>query len=331
MIVNAIIFQDDLRIWIYNSVRENPTLQGEDESNSDMPSSLGTPRPLGRGGCHWKFIYFMPSKKNNLPIGVFDSGLGGLTVLRELIRIMPNENYIYLGDTARVPYGTRSDSIIRSFSLQDSAFLVNKKVKCIVIACNTAASIASDDIRKKYGSLPVFDVVGSGSKAIQESDIRKNKTVCIIGTAATIRSNRYKSLIQNNLPGTKVIQKACPLLVPLIEEFEIKSKLTDLAIRKYFANIAWGKVGYLILGCTHYPIIKESIQKYLGVHVRIINPGEYLALDVLDYLKIHHLLSNRTSKGRVLYYITDISDKFSDIASLFLGFSIRNHTYKIKI
>lgn len=180
------------------------------------------------------------------PIGVFDSGLGGLTVTKEIIKIMPNENIIYLGDTARVPYGTRSKDIVRKFSLEDANFLLKKKVKCIVIACNTSSAYAGNFLKKNI-KIPVFDVITPAVKGAVK--VSKTGNIGVIGTTGTISSGAYK---------VKYLQ-ACPLFVPFIEEGEINSQAIELVAKKY---LSWfkGKIDTLILGCTHYPIISKTIK-----------------------------------------------------------------------
>jgi len=208
------------------------------------------------------------------PIGIFDSGLGGLTVVKEIKKRLPNESIIYLGDTARVPYGTRSKETITKFSLQDVLFLTEQKVKCVVIACNTASALAFKEIKKRL-VIPVFDVVSVGAKMAVETT--KNKRVGIIGTRGTVTSHAYQKAIHKQNPRTLVYEKACPLFVPLIEEGEIGGKATEMLVSKYLNPLKNNKIDTLILGCTHYPIIKNIIQKKIGKRVVLVNSGEEIA------------------------------------------------------
>lgn len=243
-------------------------------------------------------------KKNN-PIGVFDSGLGGLTVVKEIVKFLPHEDIIYLGDTARVPYGTRSKETVKKFSLEDANFLLKNKVKCIVIACNTSSALAGDFLKKKI-NIPVFDVIHPALKdALLVST--KNK-IGVIGTRGTIRSNAYNV----------GYSQECPLFVPFIEEGEIRSKALKMVVRNYLSRLK-GKIDVLILGCTHYPIIEKLITKEIGGKVLLINPGKSISAEVKKYLLKYGLENTQRKKGKIKYFVTDMTDGFAKIAETFLG------------
>lgn len=248
--------------------------------------------------------------KKAWPIGIFDSGLGGLTVVKEIVKILPSEDIIYLGDTARVPYGTRSKEIIKKFSIQDVQFLLKKKVKCIVIACHTSSAVAGGFLKKKFKSVPIFDVVSPVLERLEKS---KNK-IGVIGTRATIGSGVYSKL-------NKVVQIACPLFVPFIEEGEIRGDLIKSLVKKCIENL---KVKTLVLGCTHYPIIKKVIKGVLP-DVDFINPGVLIAERLEDYLIKNNLLNSQEKIGERSYYVTDLNERFINIAEMFLGKNINGN------
>ncbi len=252
----------------------------------------------------------------DLPIGVFDSGLGGLTVVRELMRILPNEDIVYLGDTARVPYGNRSGEIINKFALEDANFLLHKKVKCIVIACNTVSAVSGDILKKKI-KIPVFDVI---SPALSEAKKMKGK-VGVIGTMATISTGAY----------SVDYSQACPLLVPFIEAGEIKSDALKIIIKDYLKPIKSNKISTLILGCTHYPIIENLIQKEMGKNVLLINPEKIVVKEVENFLTKYRMLNSQTKRGKSYYFVTDLTAGFSNVAEIFLGQSIKNNIKLISL
>ena len=249
--------------------------------------------------------------ENTKPIGVFDSGLGGLTVVKEIVKIMPNEDVIYLGDTARVPYGTRSKDIVRKFSMEDANFLLKKKVKCIVIACNTSSAYAGNFLKKNI-EIPVFDVIAPAVK--DASKVSKTGNIGVIGTTGTISSGAYEIKYS----------QACPLFVPFIEEGEINSQALELVAKKY---LSWfkGKIDTLILGCTHYPIIGKTIKENISRDIELINPGKSVAIEVKRYLDKHGLLNNQKRKGKIEYFVTDLTDRFIKVAEMFLGSKIRTN------
>jgi len=255
--------------------------------------------------------------KNNLPIGVFDSGLGGLTVVKELVKLLPNENIVYLGDTARVPYGTRSEEIVKKFSLEDANFLLSKKVKCIVIACNTASAFAGDYLKGKL-KIPVFDVI---TPTVNEANnTQQYGHIGVIGTRGTIKSGAY----------AVDYSVACPLLVPFIEEGEINSEALETVIKNYLKDLK-GNVNVLILGCTHYPIIEDLIQKEMGEEIELINPGKSVAREAKQFLSKNDLSNGQKTSGKKEYYVTDLTDRFVSVAEMFLGEEIKGKINRVSL
>lgn len=262
------------------------------------------------------------------PIGVFDSGLGGLTVVKEIIKLLPFENIVYLGDTARVPYGTRSKETIVKFSLQNTKFLVENGVKCVVVACNTSSAVAFPFVKKKF-KIPIFEVISKASqKAIEETG---NVKVGVIGTRATIASHAYKNKINKLNSKIKVYEKACPLFVPFIEEGEIGGKLLLSLARKYLTPFKKQKIDTLILGCTHYPLIARKIKSIMGPKVKMVSCGKELALYLKDYLAKNKMLNNQNTLGEKKYFVTDLNPRFITIAEMFLGQNIAKDVQKINI
>jgi len=200
------------------------------------------------------------------PIGIFDSGIGGLTVVKQLIKLLPNEQLIYFGDTARIPYGTKSKRLIEQYALEDAAFLLQFDIKLLVVACNTASSLAMDVLRRQL-DIPVLGVVQPGAQAAVE--LTRNNTVGVIGTTATINSGSYAREIEKLNDNVKVSGQSCPLLVPLVEEGWLEEDITILTLRKYLAALMKSDIDTLILGCTHYPLLEKTIQRVVGPDVRL--------------------------------------------------------------
>jgi glutamate racemase len=255
------------------------------------------------------------------PIGVFDSGVGGLTVARELFDILPSENVVYFGDVGRTPYGGRSKEIIIQFTRQDITFLVEQKVKYIICACNSASSVALDEIRKDY-NVEMIGVIEPGARAAAAAT--GHKRVGVIGTHATISSNAYARIIHDMDPGIKVFSLACPLFVPLVEEGYIDKEATYLIARDYLQPMLDVEVDTLILGCTHYPLIKHVISAVMGDAVKLIDSGEETARVAFEKLTESGLLNPASSQipaseGEHKFYVSDVPEKFSQVATRFLG------------
>ncbi|KKS80447.1 MAG: glutamate racemase, glutamate racemase [Candidatus Woesebacteria bacterium GW2011_GWC1_43_10b] len=262
------------------------------------------------------------------PIGVFDSGLGGLTAVKEIQKRLPHEDIIYLGDTARVPYGTRSKEVVTKFSLQDAYFLAGQGVKCIVIACNTASSFSYQDVKKKM-AIPIFDVIGPGAAdAVRKS---RNNKIGVIGTQGTVASNSYKKAINKYAPKAKVINQVCSLFVPFIESGEIKGNLIELLIDKYLKGMRIGKVDTLVLGCTHYPILEKSLKRFMGKDVQIVNPAIELSKRILLFLEKKNLSTNKTKIGSVKYFLTDVTPETEKVAEMFLGKKLTSPIKKVNL
>jgi len=254
---------------------------------------------------------------DNRPIGVFDSGLGGLTTVKKLKELMPQENIVYLGDTGRVPYGSRSKETIIKYANQDAAFLEGFNIKAMVIACNTVCSVAFNDLESKY-EIPVYEVVEAPARAAVK--LTKNGKIGIIGTAATIRSGAYETALLNLNPGLSVHSVACPLLVPLVEEGWIETDdEAALGVVKRYLNELWDyEIDTLILGCTHYPLLREVISKIMGQGVTLVDSGAETAKQVAEDLREHDLLSVNGQNGSIRYFVTDSIEGFSKIASRYL-------------
>jgi len=259
--------------------------------------------------------------KQDLPIGVFDSGVGGLTVVRQLQRILPCETLIYLGDTARVPYGTKNEETIIRFSCEDANFLVEKKVKAIVVACNTATSVALPTLQKKF-DIPIFGVVIPGA----EAGVTKTQTnrIGVIATAATIRSKAYTLAIKEKLSTAKIFPLECPLLVPLVEEGWLANKITLAVLKKYLSKLVKKDIDTLILGCTHYPLLANSIKNVLreltSQKINIVDSAETCARYVKEKLSSLDLLctEQNTEQPKLKLFVTDTPKNFNKISKLFL-------------
>ena len=267
--------------------------------------------------------------KNAAPVGVFDSGVGGLTVAREIMRQLPNENLVYFGDTARVPYGSKSrDNIIR-YSRQIIHFLKTKGVKAIVIACNTASALALDVVREE-SDIPIIGVVEPGARAALQ--ITQSKKFGVIGTEATVQSARYGKISKGLDPTVSVIGKACPLFVPLVEEGFAKHKVTEEIIDYYLASMKESDIDSLILGCTHYPLLRSRIRAYLGDKIQLVNPAYETAMD-LKYILKESGMENAGKEGEhatYSFYVSDAADKFKQFANSILPYDIET-TQQINI
>jgi len=251
------------------------------------------------------------------PVGIFDSGLGGLTVYKQIRKLLPYENILYLGDTARVPYGSKSTATIENFAVQISRFLLDQPVKAIVIACNTASSLALDAV-SSLTDLPVINVIEPGVKAALKAT--HNNRIAVIGTTATIESQSYPRSMAAINPDIITHAAACPLFVPLVEEGWEQHSVTTQIAREYLDPLIKLDIDVLILGCTHYPILKPVLRAILPKTVTIIDASEAVALAVKNKLEKHQLLNNKCTVGSDLFYVTDYPRKFTSISSRFLGY-----------
>jgi glutamate racemase len=244
-----------------------------------------------------------------LPIGVFDSGLGGLTVLKVLRERFPHEDFIYLGDTARIPYGSKSPRTIQRYLEQNLAFLTRMKVKAAVIACNSA----STQVPNITATVPLYNVISPG--ALRASVTTQNQVVGVIATRATVTSKCYVTEIQKLNPKIQVYQQACPLLVPLVEEGWDDDPITNLVVYRYLSPLLAVNIDTLILGCTHYPILRGAFNKVLGNRVQMVDSAEAIADQIERDFQLHKLLAKHDGRPSELrIYTTDISDTFEALA-----------------
>jgi len=250
------------------------------------------------------------------PIGVFDSGIGGLTVVKALVEELPSESIVYFGDTARVPYGTKSKSTIVKFSLENVEFLLRFGVKCIVIACNTSSSWALPTLRK-YFKVPIIGVIRPGALAAVRAT--RNKRVGVIGTTATIRSGAYETAIHRVDPRIKVFSQHCPLFVPLVEEGWLNGAVCLEVAERYLHPLKRERIDTLILGCTHYPLISSTIRKVLGPQVVLVDSAKQTVTEVRGVLMGTDALSNGNTRPRYRFFVTDEPSHFNRIGHRFLG------------
>ena len=263
---------------------------------------------------------------NSLPIGIFDSGVGGLTVYRALHDRLPNERFIYLGDTARVPYGTKSMATVERYAIENSRFLASRGIKMLVVACNTASALALPRIRESIG-MDVVGVIGPGGrKAVEVTQTRARPKIGVIATEATVASDAYVNAIKRASGDAQVVQAACPLFVPLAEEGWTSEPETYSIAKRYLQPVIDTSPDALVLGCTHYPILKEVIQQTVGENVTLIDSGEATAEEVEKLLNESGLANaEQPPRDRQLcddldnFYVTDAADRFARVAERFLG------------
>lgn len=257
------------------------------------------------------------TENDSRPIGIFDSGLGGLTVLQAVHTLMPRENIVYFGDSGRAPYGTKSSETVLKYTFQDMNFLCGKNVKMIVIACNTAGACSLETVSRVY-SLPIVDVVGAGAEAAVNAT--RTGAIGIIGTTATVLSGVYERAIKRRLPDARFFAKACPLFVPLVEEGWWNHAVTRLVAEEYLAELRKNKIDTLVLGCTHYPYLQEVIGSVMGENVTLINSASAVAVRVKHVLEAHGLCADAEGgEGFVKYYTSDSVEKFKYLGGIFLG------------
>lgn len=256
------------------------------------------------------------------PVGVFDSGVGGLTVVREIMRQMPDEKIIYFGDTARVPYGSKSQETVTKYARQIIRFLKTQQVKAIVVACNTASAYALDELEKET-SIPIIGVVKPGARVAADTTV--NGKVGVIGTEGTIGSRIYSRYIKELNPAVEVIGKACPLFVPLVEEGLLKDPVTDEIASRYLSELIDIGIDTLILGCTHYPLIRSTLGKIMGDNVKLVNPAYETACGLKSLLEKENLLNDNTPKlgdNQYQFYVSDAAEKFKRFANSTLKYGI---------
>jgi len=258
----------------------------------------------------------MTMNKKESPIGVFDSGVGGLTVVKEIKKYLPGESIVYFGDTARVPYGGKSKKTVLTYSRQIVEFLKTRNVKTIVIACNTASSLALKELEKEV-DIPIIGVVKPGVRAALK--MTRNGRIGVIATSSTIGSGLYPELIKKDAPDTEVFTKACPLLCPLAEEGWIDDEITDSVIRRYLDELIKNDIDTLILGCTHYPLLINAFNRIVGDEIRLVNPACETAVSLKAMLEEADLLNPGGREPGYSFYSSDTTDKLLEFADTVLG------------
>jgi len=253
---------------------------------------------------------------NSAPIGVFDSGMGGLTVVREMMSQLPNESIIYFGDTARVPYGPKSPDTVLRYSREITSYLKGEGVKALVVACNTATAHALPALRREF-DMPIVGVIEPGARAA--AAVTRTKRVGVIGTAGTIKSRAYEKEIRKLLPDVEVTAQACALFVPLVEEGWLDSEVTRAVARNYLAPIVSAEVDTLVLGCTHYPLMKTVIGNVVGREVRLIDSAHETARQAGELLREHGLENGTPDGARYRFIASDAPDTFLGLGERFLG------------
>jgi len=264
------------------------------------------------------------------PIGVFDSGLGGLTTVRELMRSLPGEDIVYFGDTGRVPYGTRGRDTIIKYAMQDIAFIHSFDAKAVVIACGTVSSVAHDAIAGKFDVPMIGTVKSSAALAVSKS---KTGRIGVIGTQGTINSGSFGKEIKGICPDAAVFEKACPLFVPLVENgrYRADDEVIKIIVREYLEELKHSDIDTLVLGCTHYPLLTEAIGEYMGSDVTLINSGAAAVSQLDELLNVTEKRSGKSDGGTYSFYVSDSVDSFEKYASMFLGRSVCGSVARIEI
>lgn len=248
----------------------------------------------------------------NAPIGIFDSGVGGLTVAKEIMRQLPGESLVYFGDTARVPYGTKSKATVCKYSRQIVQFLQTKGVKAIVIACNTASALAREELEAMV-DVPILDVVRPGARMAAEST--KNNKIGVLGTQSTIKSGIYERYLHKINPEITVVSKACPLFVPLVEEGLLEDRITEDVVGRYLHDLKEYEIDTLVLGCTHYPLLRGVIGREIGKEVKLVNPAYETAKSLKEMLKEKELLAPMGTEVKQDFFVSDGADQFISFAN----------------
>lgn len=255
------------------------------------------------------------SAENHLksnPIGIFDSGVGGLTVVREIVNLLPQENIIYFGDTARVPYGTKSEKTILKFSIEDSEFLYSKKVKMIIVACNTASAVGFSKLEGMF-DIPIINVIESGAKtAVNASSINR---IGVIGTNTTIATKSYDKAIKQLNPKMEIFSRSCPLFVPLVEELWLEDKVTEEIAEIYLSYFADKNIDTLVLGCTHYPLLKGILRKVMGDKINLIDSAVEISKTTKRILEENNLICSSGNPGKLTFYFSDLSSNIKKITN----------------
>jgi glutamate racemase len=266
----------------------------------------------------------------NAPVGVFDSGVGGLTVAREIMRQLPDERIVYFGDTARVPYGSKSKETVLKYSRQIIRFLRTKDVKAIVIACNTATAYTLDTVSKET-DIPVIGVINAGARTAVKAT--RNGKIGVIGTEATVSTGIYTEVMKKLRPDIEVTGKSCPLFVPLVEEGLLHDSVTDEIASRYLAELKGKYIDTLVLGCTHYPLLRSTMQRLMGDEVTLVNPAYETAIELKELLTEQNLLRDPAAAvdgEKYQFYVSDLAEKFTNFATSILPNEVKE-TKKINI
>ena len=259
--------------------------------------------------------------KSKAPIGVFDSGLGGLTVVRELRKKLPHERIVYFGDIARLPYGIKSEKQIRDFSRENTEFLLRRNVKALVVACNSSSSAAFSFLKSHY-HLPIVDVIRPA--ALTAAQATRNARIGVMATQATVHSKAYERAIRGIDDRIKVFSNACPLLVPFVEEGILGGKLVEMALERYLRPLAARRIDTLILGCTHYPMLRHAIQKVVGGRVQLIDSAPAAVRALKETLEDRGEISSAGGHGKLDVFVSDLPNNFAAVGSRFLGEKLKD-------
>lgn len=254
-------------------------------------------------------------------IGVFDSGVGGLTVVHALMRELPHENILYFGDTARVPYGVKSVETIARFATQIAEFLLERRVKLLIVACNTMAAVASQVIRE-LSSVPVLDVIEAGARSAAHHS--RGKRIGVIGTLATVGSGAYDQAIRRHDASVHILSQACPLFVPLVEEGWLEHDVTRLTAQEYLRPLCREGIDTLVLGCTHYPLLKPLLRDVVGADVQLIDSAQAIADQTAALLRREKLANTQTGAAEYRFFVTDVPQRFQEVGGRFLGRVLEN-------
>lgn len=254
-------------------------------------------------------------------IGIFDSGVGGLTVVQRLIEALPSEHFIYLGDTARYPYGTKSAEVVSRYTLENAEFLLEKGVKLLVVACNTMSAVALDALRA-HTTVPIVGVIEPGARAALAAT--RNRKVGVIGTDATIGSGTYTRALRALDPRLEIYTRACPLFVALAEEGWVDNEIARASAALYLASLRQSHIDTLVLGCTHYPLLAKTIGDYLGPEVQLVDSATETAREVAAMLAAHDLVATGCDPGSTSFFVTDVPDRFIKVGSRFLGSAVES-------
>ncbi|MBR7163549.1 MAG: glutamate racemase [Clostridia bacterium] len=265
---------------------------------------------------------------DNRKIGIFDSGLGGLTVMKELMELMPKESVVYFGDTGRIPYGTKSEDTVVKYTRSDINFLNTFPLKTIVAACGTASSIALPRLKDQY-DIPMLGVTAAASR--EAARVTRNGRVGVIGTAATIRSGAYRALLEQENPAIQTVSVACPMFVPLVEYGYAETEVAKMIAADYLKSIIDSGADTLILGCTHYPLLHKVIQSVVGDTVVLVNPGACVAREIREKLDKNNMLTDKKDKDQYQFYVSDDPAEFVRLGSTFLEHPINGLISRVDI